>query len=126
MVNFCYKCDNEFFGMKGCKGSCTFSNMRNNPLECEEEKCKDGYIEISKGICEPCDSVNDGCKYCHYDTKYPIGYHGFKKRRRFICNECDNGYLISDDGLIKIRNYDYKINTNENKKRKNVSVIISE
>jgi len=94
---YCYMCNNEFFGMQGCKGSCKFSNRRNNTLECEEGKYKDGYIEISKGIYKPCDSVNKGCKYCHYDTKYPIGYHNFKTRRRFVCNECDDEYLRSDD-----------------------------
>ena len=96
---FCYMCNNEYFGMLGCKGSCTFSDRRNNPIECEEGKCKEGYIETSKGVCEPCDSVNEGCKFCEYVTKYPIGYHGFKTRRRFVCNECDDGYLISDDEL---------------------------
>jgi len=95
---YCYLCNNDFFGMLGCKDSCTFSDRRNNPIECEGE-CQKGYIETSKGVCEPCDSVNEGCKFCEYDTKYPAGYHGFKTRRRFKCNECDDGYLISDDDL---------------------------
>jgi len=95
---YCYLCNNDFFGMIGCKDSCTFSDRRNNPIECEGE-CKEGHIETSKGVCEPCDTVNEGCKFCEYDTKYPAGYHGFKKRRRFKCNECDDGYLISDDDL---------------------------
>jgi len=96
---FCYLCNNEFFGMLGCKGTCTFSDRRNNPIECEEGKCKEGFIETSKGVCEPCDSVNEGCEFCEYDTKYPIGYHGFKTRRRFVCKQCYDGYLISDDEL---------------------------
>ena len=60
--------------------------------------CKTGYIEKTKGVCEPCDTINDGCIECHYENDYLRGYYGFKRKRRFSCDQCDNGYLISEDG----------------------------
>ena len=48
----CYKCDNKNIGAPGCKGECSFSLFRNNTILCESE-CKDGYIEASRGICQP-------------------------------------------------------------------------
>ena len=95
----CYLCNNKKVGMPGCKGSCTYSLERNNIIECEEDKCKEGYLEVSKGVCEPCSNVNKGCKFCEYDTKYPDNYLGLKRKRRFKCNECEDGYLKSDDGI---------------------------
>ena len=94
----CYSCSNSMIGMEGCKGSCTFSLERKNPIECEENGCKSGYIEISKGQCETCFSINFGCLECHYDEKYPENYKGLKRKRRFVCDQCDNGYLMSKDG----------------------------
>ena len=54
----CYACNNRAVGMVGCKGTCTFSRRTNNVLECEENGCKTGYLEKTKGICEPCYTVN--------------------------------------------------------------------
>ena len=60
--------------------------------------CKTGYIEKTKGVCEPCEEINKGCIECHYEDNYLSGYYGFKRKRRFSCDQCDNGYLISEDG----------------------------
>ena len=90
----CYSCDNKNVGMPGCKGACTFSRKRENPLECEDKGCKKGYIEIAKGICDTCNNVNEGCIECSYDTNYPLNYKGIKRKRRFVCNLCREGYIL--------------------------------
>ena len=79
----CYKCNDEDVGMPGCKVSCSFSSERNNILKCEEG-CKTGYIEVSEGLCETCDSVNHGCIQCHYENEYPDNYSGLKRKRKFV------------------------------------------
>ena len=94
----CYACNNKTVGMVGCKGSCIFSDKKNITLRCEEGKCKTGYIERTKGVCEPCGTVNLGCIDCHYENNYPQNYYGLKRKRRFVCEQCDKGYLISADG----------------------------
>ena len=94
----CYACNNRAVGMVGCKGTCTFSVKTNNVLECEEGGCKTGYLEKSKGVCEPCDTVNIGCIECHYDENYANDYPGLKRKRRFVCDQCDEGYLLSESG----------------------------
>ena len=71
--------------MVGCKGTCEFNLKRNISLKCEEGMCKTGYIEKTKGVCEPCDTINDGCIECHYEDNYFNGYYGFKRKRRFCC-----------------------------------------
>ena len=75
-----------------------FSDKKNITLRCEEGKCKTGYIERTKGVCEPCGTVNLGCIDCHYENNYPQNYYGLKRKRRFVCEQCDKGYLISADG----------------------------
>ena len=74
------------------------SKYRNNIIECEEGQCKTGYLEKSKGICEPCDKINKGCIECHYDDNYSSDYPRLKRKRRFVCDQCDEGYLMSEDG----------------------------
>ena len=95
---YCYACNNRTVGMVGCKGACAFDLKKNIVLKCEEGMCKTGYIEKTKGVCEPCDTINEGCIECHYENNYLPGYYGFKRKRRFSCDQCDNGYLISEDG----------------------------
>ena len=90
----CFECNSL---MPGCKGDCTFSINRSNPLECEGGKCKTGYIEESKGICTKCNIVNEGCIDCHYEDWYPSDYKGLKRKRRFICDQCEEGYIVSAD-----------------------------
>ena len=94
----CYLCNNRAVGMVGCKGICTFSQKRNNVIECEEGGCKTGYLEKTKGICEPCDTVNVGCIECHYEDNYLNDYVGFKRSKRFVCDTCEEGFLKSEDG----------------------------
>ena len=81
MQKNCFKCDNENVGMPGCSWQCSFSLERNETLKCETE-CKEGYIEVLKGICEPCNSVKKGCALCHYETNYPDDYICIKRERR--------------------------------------------
>ena len=88
----CYKCNDQDVGMPGCKGACSFSLERNNILKCEEG-CEKGYIEVSEGICESCDSINHGCYECHYESDYPDNYFGIKRKRRFECDHCEAGYI---------------------------------
>ena len=94
----CYACNSKNVGMPGCKGTCTFSMYRENYLECEENGCKSGYIEISKGICKTCNEANKGCMECHYDNNYPNDYKGLKRKRRFVCDLCEEGYILLANG----------------------------
>ena len=94
----CYECNNKNIGMPGCKGSCSFSLKRNDILKCEEGACKTGYIEKSKGICEACGNINRGCAECHYENDYPKNYLGFKRKRSFVCDLCEEDYVQSSDG----------------------------
>ena len=98
---YCYSCTDKIVGMPGCKGSCTFSLERNDPIKCNE--CKEGYIESSEGVCESCDAINEGCNKCHYETSYPDDYIGIKRKRRFVCdNDCKNDYFLdNEDKLCK-------------------------
>ena len=93
----CYTCYIEEVGMPGCKGACTFSLERNNVIKCQED-CKIGYIETSEGVCQPCQSVNEGCYQCHYENSYPTHYLGVKRKRRFVCDYCEDGYINSING----------------------------
>ena len=92
----CYSCNDKNVGMIGCNGKCSFSLKRNNSLKCLNT-CKEGYIEISEGICEKCDSVEYGCDLCHYEDHYPSNYLGIKRKRNFVCDSCK-------DGLNKLTN----------------------
>ena len=90
--NSCYACNNKDVGMPGCKGVCSFSFKRNETIKCEDD-CKIGYIEISEGLCELCDNINKGCYECHYETEYPLDYLGIKRKRRFVCDYCEDDYI---------------------------------
>jgi len=92
----CYKCDNEDVGMIGCEGACNYSIKRNDILKCEN-KCKKGYIEIREGICEPCEIYNKGCYECHYENKYPKNYTKLKRKRRLVCDYCEEGFIQKED-----------------------------
>ena len=92
----CYECYNENVGIPGCiNDECSFSLERNNILRCEKG-CQKGYIEVSEGVCESCDSVNHGCYECHYEYNYPDNYLGIKRKRRFECDQCEAGYFKSN------------------------------
>ena len=104
----CYKCDNKNFGLPGCKGECSFSLYRQNPILCEGV-CKEGYIESSQGLCGPCENVNEGCNKCHYEDNYPINYIGIKRERRFVCDSCKDGFVLSEEGKCLSCYYDFKM-----------------
>jgi len=95
---YCYACNNKYVGMSGCLGSCSYSLNRNNIIECEG-KCSSGYIETSKGVCEFCNETNLGCISCHYDSAYYKGYTGFRRKRRFVCEDCEDGFKLGKDGI---------------------------
>ena len=65
--------------------------------------CKKGYIEYSEGICEKCENINKGCYECHYEEGYPINYKGIKRKRRFVCDYCEDGYIKSILGECILR-----------------------
>ena len=94
---YCYKCNDELVGMPGCKGGCSFSLERNKPLRCKGE-CETGYIESYEGICSPCTLINKGCHECHYEAEYPIEYKGIKRKRRFVCDDCEEGFMQLSSG----------------------------
>ena len=60
--------------------------------------CKKGYIEYSEGLCEKCENINKGCYECHYEEGYPINYKGIKRKRRFVCDYCEDGYIQTLSG----------------------------
>ena len=45
-----------------------------------------------------CNETNEGCLDCKYTENYPNGYSGLKRKRRFECLECDEGYQLTKDG----------------------------
>ena len=101
----CYSCNNEAVGMPGCKGACSFSLERNINLKCEEG-CETGYAEVSDGVCQSCDSINHGCYECHYEEEYPANYTKLKRKRRFICDFCENNYIKLDDKCLTCEDLD--------------------
>ena len=96
----CYKCNNPQIGMPGCKGSCNFSLKRNNIIKCEDG-CEKGYIEISEGICESCNYQTQGCSECHYEDNYPADFLGLKRKKNFVCDKCDMGYVKENNYCLK-------------------------
>ena len=105
---YCYKCDDEYFNMPGCKGECSYSLKRFDSLKCDGD-CKTGYFKSSEGICEKCSGYNGGCYECHYENEYPTNYKGIKRKRRFVCDFCEEGYIQSLSGECVI-NYELGLN----------------
>ena len=104
----CFPCNNEIVGMAGCKGACTFSIKRNKNIRCEGGCEEEGYIESSEGICESCSSINDGCAKCHYEDEYPAIYLGIKRKRRFVCDACENNFNMINGKCLQCRDLIYK------------------
>ena len=97
---YCYKCSYFYNEMQGCNSECSFSLERNNMIKCLDG-CKDGYIESSEGICKSCSYVNSGCNKCHYENEYPTNYFGIKRKRKFICDNCNtNIYAKINDKCV--------------------------
>ena len=97
---YCYKCDDELVGMPGCREGCNFSLKRNRILKCDSG-CKTGYIESSEGVCSSCSAINKGCHECHYENDYPLYYEGIQRKRRFVCDYCEEGYFQFSSGECK-------------------------
>ena len=72
-----------------------FSLKRNKALKCEGKCRGESIIESSEGVCSHCSSINKGCHKCHYENKYPEDYKGIKRKRRFVCDYCEGGYINS-------------------------------
>ena len=85
--------------MPGCKGECSFSLERNDTIKCESD-CKEGYIESSEGVCELCNNINRGCYECHYEEEYPKNYFGIKRKRRFVCDFCEDDYIKQNEECL--------------------------
>jgi hypothetical protein len=49
---------------------------------------------------------------CHYDEQYPENYKGLKRKRRFVCDQCEEGYILSADGTCHTC-YDFGLNNCE-------------
>ena len=96
---YCYECSNKNIGMEGCSGICSFSLEREDIIKCHGN-CKEGYLEISEGVCELCDKVNKGCYSCHYDINYPEDYFGIKGKRRFVCDACSADYFKNEEVCV--------------------------
>ena len=79
--------------MGGCNSQYSFSLERNDIIKCLDG-CKDGYYETSEGIFKNCSNINSGCNKCHYEDEYPTDYIGIKRKRRFICDNCDPNYYV--------------------------------
>ena len=44
-------------------------------------------------MCELCNNINKGCYQCHYEEEYPKNYFGIKRKRRFLCDFCEDDYI---------------------------------
>ena len=84
----CVKCDDPLLAMKGCGGNCEMIKSERN-VKCEENKCKEGFYEISPGICSVCSFLYSSCNKCSFLK--PDG----KEEKEFKCLECENNYYLS-------------------------------
>ena len=91
----CYKCDNENVGMPGCNGECSFSPTRNYSILCQNG-CKEGYLEVFPGVCEPCKGFDEGCIECYYNRSYYNSLEDFPGSIQ--CSSCEKGYVLSVQG----------------------------
>ena len=98
----CYNCNSSKVGMPGCKGECSFSLNRSEILLCKEG-CKEGYLEVSEGICQSCSALNEGCSKCHYDKNYAFtdAYFGLisNESQGLKCDSCIKGYVRTPSGI---------------------------
>ena len=91
---FCYRCNEKLVGMNGCN-KCSFSLERKNVIKCEGKCSGEDIIESSEVVCSHCSAINKGCNKCHYEDRYPDNYKGIKRKRRFVCDHCEGGYVHS-------------------------------
>ena len=87
----CIKCDDSYYGMVGCAGSCTFMKELSN-VKCQEDSCKTGYYEIVPGYCSICSLIDENCLECDY----------LKTNSEFKCKKCKEHYFPNNDGLCEL------------------------
>ena len=124
---YCLPCDDPIYGIQTCKGNCNITFYRNyNTLMCKENDCKEGYQNV-EGKCKTCSDGLEGCKTCiikpgsyaFYPSykcsecisdEYKLNSDGkckkcnvqFCEKCHFNfnepeCDECWEGYYLSDD-----------------------------
>ena len=93
---FCYKCDDNYYGNQGCQISQNSDNciyvISNDELDCD--KCKEGFFEYTRGQCFSCENEVDNCDNCELDMITD----------KIKCNNClENYYLNTNYGFSKMK-----------------------
>ena len=83
--NYCYKCNDEKQGNKGCVLSegCTYYKP-NDELRCN--KCLKGYFEYTEGQCFLCSNEISNCNDCHFNNT----------NNKLMCDSCSNDIYTID------------------------------
>ena len=81
----CVRCNDSLLGMTGCDGNCEMIKSERN-VKCEENKCKEGFYEISPGACSICSLLSPYCTKCSYSNI------AGQEEKEFECLECDSNY----------------------------------
>ena len=99
----CIKCDDTYYGMVGCNGTCTFMKDISN-VKCQDNSCKSGYYELTPGYCAICSLTDQNCLDCSYSIE----------KQEFRCLECKDDYFVDKNGLCQKCGDNCKKCTNEN------------
>ena len=86
----CIKCDDAYYGMAGCSGTCTLMKEKSN-VKCQEGSCKTGYYELTPGYCAICSLTDQNCIECEY----------LKDKNEFKCKKCNDYYFPNEDGICE-------------------------
>ena len=86
----CIKCDDAYYGMVGCSGTCTLIKENAN-VKCQENSCKEGYYELTSGYCAICSLTDGNCIECEY----------LKDKNEFMCKKCNDYYYPNEDGICE-------------------------
>ena len=86
----CIKCDDSYYGMVGCSGTCTLIKENAN-VKCQEDSCKTGYYELAPGYCAICSLTDQNCIECEY----------LKDKNEFKCQKCKDYYFPNEDGICE-------------------------
>ena len=81
----CVRCNDSLLGMTGCDGNCEMIKSERN-VKCEENKCKEGFYEISPGACSNCSLLSPYCTKCSYSNI------AGQEEKEFECLECNSNY----------------------------------
>ena len=86
---FCYKCDDNYYGNQGCQISQNSDNciyvISNDELDCD--KCKEGFFEYTRGQCFSCENEVDNCELDMITDKIK-------------CNNCLENYYLNEEENI--------------------------